>query len=151
MLKQRRRRRQRERQKCNKFRIAKQQLCTYITLFCTFLSRRCTNTTWKCLFSRFVEDVNTIQRLSLSFPELRYSILEFNSGKNCQQLANWRRRNKRDKVWSSATLPLNWRFRSRRRRCYLSVLMIIWRFWQINLRIHCLSSLQAGTDFSSGE
>ena len=24
------------------FRLAKQQLCTYITLFCTFLCRRCT-------------------------------------------------------------------------------------------------------------
>ena len=26
--------------------------------FCTFLSRCCTTTTWKCLISRFVEDVN---------------------------------------------------------------------------------------------
>ena len=37
-LKQRRRRRQRERQKGNKFRLAKQQLCTCLTLFCTFLN-----------------------------------------------------------------------------------------------------------------
>ena len=44
-LKQRRRRRQRERQKSNRFRLAKQQLCTCVTLFCTFLSRRCTTTT----------------------------------------------------------------------------------------------------------
>ena len=48
-LKQRRRRRrrqrQRERQKSNRFGLAKQQLCTCVTLFCTFLSRRCTTTT----------------------------------------------------------------------------------------------------------
>ena len=42
----RRRRRQRERQKSNRFKLAKQQLCTCITLFCTFLCRRCTTTTW---------------------------------------------------------------------------------------------------------
>ena len=39
-LKQRRRRRQREWNKTNRFRLAKQQLCACITLFCTFLSRR---------------------------------------------------------------------------------------------------------------
>ena len=33
-------------------------------------SRRCTTTTWKCLISRFVEDVNTRQQLSFSFPGL---------------------------------------------------------------------------------
>ena len=36
----------------------KQRLCTRITLFCTFLCRHCTTTTWKCLISRFVKDVN---------------------------------------------------------------------------------------------
>ena len=45
-------------------------LCTCITPFSTFLCRRCTTTTWKCLISRFVEDVKTRQRLSSSFPEL---------------------------------------------------------------------------------
>ena len=44
-VKQRRGRRQGERQKSNRFRLAKQQLCTCITLFCTLLSRRCTATT----------------------------------------------------------------------------------------------------------
>ena len=29
-----------------------------ITLFCTFLCRHCTTTTWKCLISRFVKNVN---------------------------------------------------------------------------------------------
>ena len=51
-LKQRRRRRQRERQKSNLFRLAKQQLCTCIIHFCTFLWRRCTPTTRNPLFSR---------------------------------------------------------------------------------------------------
>ena len=38
--------------------------------FCTFLSRHCTTTTSKCLISRFVEDGNTRQQLSFSFPEI---------------------------------------------------------------------------------
>ena len=67
---QRRRRRQRERHKSNGFRPAQQQLCTCITLFCTFLCRRCTTTTWNCLISGFVEDGNKRQLLSFSFPEL---------------------------------------------------------------------------------
>ena len=29
--------------------LLRKQLCTYITLFCTFLCRHCTTTTWKCL------------------------------------------------------------------------------------------------------
>ena len=59
-LKQRRRQTQWERKKRSRFRLTKQQLCTCITLFCTFFfCRHCTTTTWKCLFSRFVEDVNT--------------------------------------------------------------------------------------------
>ena len=53
---QRRRRPQRERHKSNRFTQGKQQLCTCITLFCTFLCRRCTTATWNCLFSRFLED-----------------------------------------------------------------------------------------------
>ena len=73
--------------KWKRFGLAKQQLCTCITLFCTFLSRRCTTTTWKCLISRFVEDGNTGQQLSFSFPELWYSPSEL----NCQKIANiWR-------------------------------------------------------------
>ena len=90
-LKQRPRRRQRERQKSSRFRQAKQQLCTCITLFDTFLCRRCTTTTWKWLNSRFVEDGNTRQRHSSSFPELRYSPLEFNSKQIRHHFVNWTR------------------------------------------------------------
>ena len=38
--------------------LAKQQLCTCSTLFCTFICRHCATTTWKCLISRFMEDIN---------------------------------------------------------------------------------------------
>ena len=65
-----------------KFRLGKQQLRTCITLFCTFLCCRCTTTTWKCLISRFVVDVNTRQQLSFSFLELWNSLLKFNYKKN---------------------------------------------------------------------
>ena len=58
------------------------------------------------------------QRFSFPFPELRWSLFKFNSRKNCQNLTNWTRWNKRDQVWSSATLPqFKWRFCSRRRSC----------------------------------
>ena len=50
--------------------MAKQQLCMYITLFCTFPCRHCTTITCKCLNSRFVEDGNIRQKLSFSFPEI---------------------------------------------------------------------------------
>ena len=43
--------------------LAKQQLCTCITLFCTFLCRHCTTTAWNCLISRFMEDVNKRKRV----------------------------------------------------------------------------------------
>ena len=66
-LMQRRQRRQRGRQKSNRLRLAKQQLCTCITLFCTFLCRHCTTTTWNFLISRFLEKVNSRQRLLFLF------------------------------------------------------------------------------------
>ena len=124
-LKQRRRRRQRERQKSNWFRLAKQQLFSCITLFCTFLCRQCTTTTWNCLISRFSEDANTRLRVSFSFLELWCSILEFNSRNICQYLTKWTRWNKRDKVWSSETSLFKWRIRGRCRRCCLSSLLLL--------------------------
>ena len=80
-----------------------------------FFVHFCTTTTWKCLFSRFVEDLIAWTWLSFLFLDF-----DINSRKNCQRyLTNWRRRNKRDKILSSATSLLEWRFRSRRRRCCL--------------------------------
>ena len=67
-----------------RFRLTKQQPCTCITLFPTFLCRHCTSRTWKCIISRFVEDVNTRQQLS----ELWYNLLEFNSRKKISNI--WR-------------------------------------------------------------
>ena len=96
-----------------RFRLRKQQPCTCITLFPTFLCRHCTSRTWKCIISRFVEDVNTRPQLS----ELWNNLLEFNSKKNFQHLTNWTRWIKRDKVWSSAASLFKWRFRSRCCRC----------------------------------
>ena len=63
------------------------------------------------------------QRPSFCFPELWSSPLKFNSQKIRQRLTNWTRWNKRDWVWRSANTLLNWRFRSRRRRCCLSSLI----------------------------
>ena len=89
--------------KINRLRLAKQPLCMCITL-CTFLRRHRTFTTWNFLISRFVEDVNTRQRISFfSFSELRYSLLELNSRENCQNMTSWTRCNRREKFWSSAT------------------------------------------------
>ena len=51
--------------------------------------------------------------------ELRYSLLEFNSRKNCQHLRNWTRWNKHENVLGSATSLFKWRFSSCRRRCCL--------------------------------
>ena len=87
--------------------------------------RRYTTTTWKCLISGFVEDVNTRQRLSFSFPELWYSLLKFNTRKKCQHLTNWTSWNKRDKVWSRVNSLFKWRFSSRRSRCCLSSLITL--------------------------
>ena len=80
-LKQRRRRRQREQEKSDRFRLAKQQLYTCITLFCIHFLAVVAGATWKCLISRFVEDGNTRQQLSFCFPELWYCPVEFNSKK----------------------------------------------------------------------
>ena len=66
-IKQRRRRRRGERQKSNSFRLAKQKLCTCITLFCTFLCRRCTTTTWNFPVSRLMKDVNAKTRIFFFF------------------------------------------------------------------------------------
>ena len=123
-LEKRQQRRQRKRHKSNRFKLAKQQFCTCITLLCTFLCRHCASTTWECLISRFVEDVNTRQRLFSSFSGLLYSLLEFNSTKKCQDLTNWMRQNKCDKVWCSANSLFKWRFRNRR-RCLSSPMMMM--------------------------
>ena len=63
----------------NRLRLATQQLCTYTTLFCKFLCRFYTTTTWKCLIkiSRLLEDVNKWHQFSFSLPVLWYNPLGF--------------------------------------------------------------------------
>ena len=95
--------------------ITKQQHCTCITLFCTFLWRCCTTTTCKCLNSRFVrgrEHKTTIFFFSSWTLMIQKSPLEFNSKK----FSN---------VWRSVKSLFKWRFRSRRRRCSLSFLLLL--------------------------
>ena len=55
--------------KSKRFLLTKQQICTCITLFCTFLCRRCTPATWNFLIShsRFMKSV-----LSFCSSRLRY-------------------------------------------------------------------------------
>ena len=72
----------------------------------------------------FCRGLERRQRLSFSFPELWYSLSEFNSRKICQHLTNWTSSNKRDKVWSSANSLFKWRFRRRRRPCCSSSLSL---------------------------
>ena len=58
--------------KKHRFILAKQQLRTCISLFSTFLCRHCTTTMWKCLISRFTEDVNKRGRIFLSLSKLEF-------------------------------------------------------------------------------
>ena len=83
------------------------------TLFCTFLCRRCTIT----------DDMEREQRPPFFCPELLYSPLKFNSKKIANELREIRW-NKRNEFKNSANTLCNWRFRSRRRRCWLSSLLI---------------------------
>ena len=63
-------------EKSNTLILAKQQLCTSFTLFCTFLSRRWTIATRNFLISRsrFIEKVNTTQKFYFSFSKLSQKI-----------------------------------------------------------------------------
>ena len=72
----RRKRWQREHQKRNRFILAKKTLHMHNAFFCSFLSHRCTTTTWKCLISRFVEDGNIRQHF---FPFLNFDTVHQNS------------------------------------------------------------------------
>ena len=45
--------------------------------FLYILARFCTTTTWKCLISRFMEDVNKQRRNFISLSELEYGPLKF--------------------------------------------------------------------------
>ena len=75
-LKQQQQRWQREWQKSNRFILAKQQLCTCILLFCTFLNHCWKSATWNFLISctRFMEFVNTAQNFLFLFRNQTFQI-----------------------------------------------------------------------------
>ena len=73
--------------------------------FYTFFCCHCTSTTWK-YFKNFTFCGRRVHKTTnfLSFPELRYSLLEFNSRENCQHLTKWATWNTRDKVEAASFL-----------------------------------------------
>ena len=79
-----------------------------LRFFGTFLCRYFTITTWKCLISRFMEDVNKRRRNFLSLSKLECGSQEINSRGGNLFTAKW---NKRDRVWKNANLSEKWRFR----------------------------------------
>ena len=85
-LKQRRRGRQRERQKSNRFILAKQQLCTCITLFLYISLPSLPDYNGKMPEFTFCRGREHKTTTFFSFPELRYTPLEFNSKNICQHL-----------------------------------------------------------------
>ena len=65
-------------------------LYVYHTFFqCKLLCRHCTNTTWKCLISPFMEDVNKPRRGFLFPSELGYLSKEFNSRRLRLHKSKW--------------------------------------------------------------
>ena len=108
-----------------RFRQAKQQLCTCTTLFCTFLCRRWTTTTWNCLISRFTEEGNKRQQLSFFFS---WTLMQSFSIQlqEIWKIANiWRiRRDGISAIKFGGTNSLfKWRFRRSRRRLCVNSLM----------------------------
>ena len=104
--------------------LAKQQLWTCITLFCTFLCRHYMTTTWKCLISHFVENVNTRQWICFSFLELWYGLLQLQ-----KKIVNiwWTERDGISPIKSEAwNTSFKWHFQSRSPscRCCLSSLLL---------------------------
>ena len=82
--------------------------------FCTFLSRFCTTTTWKCLISRFMENLNKQPRNFISVCELKYGPLKFSFRRIRLQLKKEMGRNNRYKDWKNANSLFKWRYCCRR-------------------------------------
>ena len=61
--------------------MSEKQFWTCRTLFCTFLCRHCTTTTWNSLTGRFMEVVNTTRPCFLPSFILGFSLQEFKSRK----------------------------------------------------------------------
>ena len=63
-------------------RIAK-KVIGFISRIITLRKRHAFLCIFKSLISHFLRDMNTRQQLLFSFPELQYSLIEFNSKKIC--------------------------------------------------------------------
>ena len=95
--------------------VAKQQLCTCITLYCTFLFRHCRTTTWKCLISGLMKNANKRRQIFLSLG-ITHSLIHSSSS---------------DPGWDTRLKGIGFNeFHSRRVRPYL----IIKRVWIIVLK-----------------
>ena len=88
-------------------------LCACFTLFCTFLCRHCTITTWKFIFSPLYKE-----REHKTFSWIGQSHFEFNHREIRQILTNWPRWNYSGEVRNSANSHecFKWRFRCCRLR-----------------------------------
>ena len=58
-------------------------------IFVKFLCPHRRTTMWKCLILIFVEDVNKLKQISLSFPKLDTSLSEFTTVKIVNIVTNW--------------------------------------------------------------
>ena len=92
------------------FRLAKQQLCTRSTLFCTFLCRRCAATKWNCQIFFFRGRKHKSTAFLIFFFQLTYSPLEFKFRKIYQHLTNWTTWNKSNEFWNSVNSLFKTRF-----------------------------------------
>ena len=94
---------------------AKQQLCTCIRLFCTFLSLHCTTTTWNDQILSFFEDGNskTINSTISVWTRARPPLFSCNI--NSLLLSNWATWDNREMVWKDAKSIFQRPFNGRRR------------------------------------
>ena len=98
---------QRGRQKSNRFKLAKQQLCTVVHHAFFNICCRYTSMTWIFQISCFMEDGNTRQRFSSVLclsGELKYCLSEFNFSKNRQPKTNQWSWNKSGKLFETARI-----------------------------------------------
>ena len=94
--------RKREHQKTNRFYKQNNNCARASRFFVHFFARFCTTTTWKCLISRFTEDVNKQRRNFIYLSVLGYGPKEFNSRRVRLHLTKQVDRNNCDEDWKNA-------------------------------------------------
>ena len=93
----------------------KKKLCTCITLFCKFLARPCTTTTWNDQIWSLLGNGNGKAINSTISVRIRARSLLFSSKLNSLLLSNWAPWNNREKKWKDAKSIFRRRFHGRRR------------------------------------